>query len=282
MAIAASMGAGLLEANRTGGTVKQIHCGWAAHAGVAAADLARLGLTGPPTALEGRFGFLRAYVGERANLGALTDLLGTAWMVTETFFKPYPSNHFTHAVIDCALQLRGAVDADEIERVDVGVAAPVLRTIAEPPEQKARPATGYAAKFSGPYTFAAAMLGGGGLGVYLDDFTDDAAADPRRLALAARVHFAPDPECTAIYPQQFPAVARVTLRSGDSREARVLVNRGSPQDPLSDDELRSKFRLNAERRLNRDRVVALDEALGRLPELDSVGGLVALCTMGGG
>ena len=45
--IAASMGAGLLEANRTGGTVKRVHCGWAAHCGVAAADLARHGLTGP-------------------------------------------------------------------------------------------------------------------------------------------------------------------------------------------------------------------------------------------
>lgn len=280
MAIAASMGAGLLEANRTGGTVKQIHCGWAAHAGVMAGDLARLGLTGPPTVLEGRFGFFRAYIGERANPDALTNGLGSVWAITETFFKPYPSNHFTHAVIDCALQLRGAVDPDEIERVDIGVAAPVLRTIAEPPDQKARPATGYAAKFSAPYTFAAAMLGGGGLGVYLDDFTDAAAADPRRIALAARVHVAPDPECTAIYPQQFPAVARITLRGGRSLGASVLVNRGSPQDPISDDELRLKFRLNAERRLDRDRVVALDEALGRLPELDSVAGLVALCRMG--
>ena len=28
------MGAGLLEANRTGGTVKRVHCGWAARCGV--------------------------------------------------------------------------------------------------------------------------------------------------------------------------------------------------------------------------------------------------------
>lgn len=46
--IAASMGSGLLEANRTGGTVKRVHCGWAAHAAVTAASLARHGLTGPP------------------------------------------------------------------------------------------------------------------------------------------------------------------------------------------------------------------------------------------
>ena len=40
VAISASMGAGIIEANRTGGTVKRIHCGWAAHAGVTAAELA--------------------------------------------------------------------------------------------------------------------------------------------------------------------------------------------------------------------------------------------------
>lgn len=282
MAIAASMGAGLLEANRTGGSVKQVHCGWAAHAGVMAADLARLGLTGPPTVMEGRFGFLQAYIGPRARAAALTDQLGEAWTVTEAFFKPYPSNHFTHAVIDCALRLRETVDPDEIERVDIGVAAPVLRTIAEPAEQKASPASGYAAKFSGPYAFAAAMLGGGGLGVYLEDFTDAAAADPRRRELARRVHLGPDAECSAIYPHQFPAVARVTLRDGGSREVKVLVNRGSPGNPLSDAELRLKFRLNAERQLAPDRVTELDAALDHLPELEHVGRLVALCRMEGG
>lgn len=281
MAIAASMGAGLLEANRTGGSVKQMHCGWAAHAGVMAADLARLGMTGPPTVIEGRFGFLQAYVGDGADIAALTDGLGSIWRVLDTFFKPYPSNHFTHAVIDCALRLRLTVDATDIEQVDIGVAGPVMRTIAQPADQKARPAGGYAAKFSGPYTFAAAMLGGGGLGVYLEDFTDDAAADPDRLELAGRVTFSPDPECTAIYPREFPAIARVRLRDGGSREEKVLVNRGGPRNPLSDAELRTKFRLNAERRLSEDCVMELDDELDRLVDLDSLGHLVALCRMDG-
>lgn len=279
IAIAASMGAGLLEANRTGGSVKQVHCGWAAHAGIVAADLARLGLTGPPTVLEGRFGFLQAYLDDRAHPEALTDGLGSEWLVTQTFFKPYPANHFTHAVIDCALQLRETLQADEIVRVEIGVAAPVLRTIAEPEDQKARPPSGYAAKFSGPYTFAAAFLGGGGLGVYLDDFTDEAASDPRRLELAARVRLRPDDECSAIYPHQFPAVARVELRSGERREVKVLVNRGGPQDPLSDEELATKFRLNAARRLSEGRAEQLDDLLGHLTELKSVASLVSLCRM---
>src|SRR5512132_4422187 len=74
--IAASMGAGLLEANRTGGTVKRMHCGWAAHSGVVAAELARAGLTGPPTVIEGRFGFLHAFCGDRADVAAVVDGLG--------------------------------------------------------------------------------------------------------------------------------------------------------------------------------------------------------------
>jgi 2-methylcitrate dehydratase PrpD len=54
----------------------------------------------------------------------------------------------------------------------------------------ARPASGYHAAFSGPYTVAAALLGGG-LGVSHEDFTA-AARDPRRLALAALVRCVED------------------------------------------------------------------------------------------
>jgi 2-methylcitrate dehydratase PrpD len=76
VAISASMGAGIIEANRTGGTVKRVHCGWAAHAGITASELAARGLTGPPTVFEGRFGFLRAYLDDSADVGALTRGLG--------------------------------------------------------------------------------------------------------------------------------------------------------------------------------------------------------------
>jgi hypothetical protein len=69
------------------------------------------------------------------------------------FLNPYPCNHFTHAGVDAALRLRaqGLAPAD-VTAIELGVAKPVLRTIAEPPEAKARPASGYHAAFSGPYT----------------------------------------------------------------------------------------------------------------------------------
>ncbi|MGH3166246.1 MAG: MmgE/PrpD family protein, partial [Trebonia sp.] len=259
--IACSMGSGVIEANRTGGTVKRVHCGWAAHSGVVAADLARHGLTGPPTVLEGRFGFLQAFCGDRVDIGQLTDGLGERWETPGIFFKPYPCNHFTHAGIDAALRLReSGVTPESIVSLTLGVPAPVLHTIAEPPEEKKRPRSGYHAAFSGPYTVAAALLGGGGLGVFHEDFTDAAAADPARLELAAKVDVVADAECTAIFPRQFPAALTAGLTDGRRVTERVLANRGGPDRPLSEHELTTKFLLNARRSVTA-------EAAARIAEL---------------
>jgi 2-methylcitrate dehydratase PrpD len=273
--IAASMGAGVIEANRTGGTVKRVHCGWAAHSGVAAASLAEHGLTGPPTVLEGRFGFLQAYCGDRFDADAITDGLGETWELPGIFIKPYPCNHFTHAGIDAALRLRAAgVDPSDIEELELGAPSAVLRTIAEPPEDKARPASGYHAAFSGPYTVASALLGGGGLGVFHEDFTDEAARDGRRLALAARVRCVADARSDEIFPYQFPAVLRVRLRDGSELEERVEKNRGGPGNPLSADELATKFRLNAARVLAEDEAKEVSAAAFDLPNAPDVHGLM--------
>lgn len=245
MGIAASMGAGLLEANRAGGSVKRMHCGWAAHAGVVAAQAARAGITGPPTVLEGRFGFFRAYCGDTYDAAALLDNLGERWQFPDCFVKPYPANVFTHTGIDAALALRErGVRPDDIRTVQVGVPHPVLRTIAEPRDAKIRPESGYHAQFSGPFTFALALLGGGGLGVYLDDFTDDAVRDPRALALAECVTHVPNEECDRLFPAQFPSIVDVVLHSGESLHLEVLANRGTATRPLSTEDVAAKFRLN--------------------------------------
>ncbi|WNV76181.1 MmgE/PrpD family protein [Geodermatophilus sp. DSM 44513] len=274
--IAASMGSGLIEANRTGGTVKRVHCGWAAHAGVVAADLARHGLTGPPTVVEGRFGFLHAHCGERADVDAVVDRLGGHWELPGVFFKPYPCNHFTHAGIDAALEIRRrGVRPEDVVEVELGAPSAVLRTIGEPAAEKARPRSGYHAAFSGPYTVAAALTGGGGLGVFHEDFTDTAAADPVRLALAARVRCVPDARCDEVFPHQFPAVLRVLTTDGTRHEVRVEANRGGPANPLSSAELAEKFRLNAVRVLDDDTAATVAAAALDLPQADDVRALMA-------
>lgn len=279
--IAASMGAGLLEANRTGGSVKRVHCGWAAHSGVTAALFARNGLTGPPSVLEGRFGFFRAYSEGRFDESAIIDGLGDEWELPKIFYKPYPTNHFTHAGIDAALAMREkGIESTDIVAIELGVPEPVLRTIAEPVDQKARPLTPYHAKFSGPFTVAAALVGGGGLGVYSNDFTEQTLSDPERLRLSALVTCVADAESTEVFPHQFPAVLTVRLADGSEIVERVMKNRGGSGRPLSRDELALKFRLNAGQVLSPDRVDRLVAAILTLDSADSVDDVMELAGAG--
>lgn len=106
-----------------------------------------------------------------------------------------------------------------------------VRTIGQPLDVKQAPDTGYQAQFSGPYTVTAGLFGGSGLGVGLDDFTDELACDPERRAVMARIEVVGDPDCDAIYPFQFPAVLTVRTRDGSTLVERVEVNRGGPRIP---------------------------------------------------
>ncbi|TDE07499.1 MmgE/PrpD family protein [Jiangella asiatica] len=271
MAVSASFASGVIEGNRTGGTVKRTHCGWAAHGGVTAAQLAARGFTGPPTILEGRFGFFQAFLKGRFDPAPLVDGLGQQWEVPGIFIKPYPANHFTHAGIDAAITLReGGLRPDDVESAVLGTAAHSARTIGQPIELKRRPVTGYQGQFSGPYTVAAALFGGGGLGLGLDDFTDELVADPARRALMERIDVVADPECDAIFPDQFPAVLRVRTRGGRELEERVLTTRGGPARPLSDDEIRSKLRDNVTGLVDPAAAATLADVVTRPDGLDSL------------
>jgi 2-methylcitrate dehydratase PrpD len=86
-----------------------------------------------------------------AHPDAVVRGLGTDWELPRVVFKPYPCNHFTHAGVDAALRLRtqGPAPAD-VTAIELGVAKPVLRTIAEPPEAKARPASGTTRRSAAP------------------------------------------------------------------------------------------------------------------------------------
>lgn len=282
LGVTGSMASGIIEANRTGGTVKRVHNGWAARSGVTAAELVQRGLTGPPSVLEGRFGFFEAFLhGSEVDLDAVTAGLGsmgrgTDWSVPGIFFKPYPANHFTHGVVDAGLALRAqGLRPDGVERVEVRVPSAVIRTIGEPIEVKRAPQTGYQAQFSGPYAFAAGLCSSGtGLGVGLADYSDELAADPVRRALMAVTDVVPDERCDAIFPNQFPAVVVVTTTDGRTLTEEVLANRGGPGNPLSDDELATKFAVNVAGLLPDDVAAAVSTAALSLDDLPGVDALL--------
>jgi 2-methylcitrate dehydratase PrpD len=82
------------------------------------------------------------------------------------------------------------------------------------------------------------LRGGAGLGEY----EDAVVHDPDVLALAGKVRYVIDPENP--YPRQFTGHVRVTLKTGEVREASQGHFRGGREEPMSSAALESKFVAN--------------------------------------
>jgi 2-methylcitrate dehydratase PrpD len=117
--------------------------------------------------------------------------------------------------------------------------------------------------------FAAALVGGGGLGVGPQDFSDGALADPHRRQVAESCTVVRDADCDGVFPEQFPARVSVTLTDGRVLEEGVMVNRGGPGNPLTREELRRKLEETAGERAD-----AVDRAVYQLDGLPSVDSLL--------
>jgi 2-methylcitrate dehydratase PrpD len=100
-----------------------------------------------------------------------------------------------------------------VQSAELAVATPMLHTMGEPLDRKQAPQSAYKGKFSGPYTVASALIGGGGLGLGIDDFTDELVQDPRRRALMRRISVKSAARCDEVFPDQAPAIGMTSYSS---------------------------------------------------------------------
>src|SRR3954470_22632343 len=111
LGVVGSMASGIIEYLAEGAWTKRLHPGWAAQAGIRAADLARHGFVGPRTVLEGTHGFFHAFAHIREedraalNWARLTAGFGEEWVANAIAFKPYACGTMTQPYVDCAARL---------------------------------------------------------------------------------------------------------------------------------------------------------------------------------
>jgi 2-methylcitrate dehydratase PrpD len=268
LGIAGSMASGLFAYLDDATATKPIHPAWAAHGALLAARLAAHGAEGPPGVLEGRFGVFHAFVDTRIDLEPQLADLGERWETPRIAFKPYPACHFVHGSLGATASLCDGVEAAEIEEVVVTVPEAGVSLVLEPAASKVAPRTGYEGKFSLQYSTAAMLVH---RHVGLTSYTPEALADPTVLDLARRVRY--ETREYASYPAAFPGGVRVALRDGRILEADFPYQLGSPENPMSADQVRAKFRQNAA--LAGGRYGDLEEQLLRLEEATNVRGLLA-------
>lgn len=187
-----------------GGTARAIYPAFASMGGVQAALLARAGIEGPPTALDGDAGFFPLYFGrslDEVQVRRLVDLEGSEW--SQTQFKLWPCCRHSHPYVFAAQALRYRANVFEADRIvaDVNRSAAKLCT---PLPQRRRPQTLQDAKYSIPFMIAFALVNDD---VTLQSLDDSALADPRVLAVADRVSI----EASGRDEPGLPA-ARLTMR----------------------------------------------------------------------
>ncbi len=235
LAIAGSSAAGLRE--NFGTTTKALHAGRAAESGIMAVDLVSIGWTASDQILESPRGFFRAAAGTY-DPEALVPKLGRPWTFTSPgiSIKPFPSGSLAHPAMTQLLRLieTHKLRAVDVERVDVGTNRNIPGALLHH-----RPTTGLQGKFSMEFCLACLLLYGR---AGLDEFTDAVVVRPEVQEMIERIHLRVDPEAERAGKNRMTTILELKLKDGRTLSSRADFARGSPQDPMSYDEVAGKFR----------------------------------------
>ena len=257
LGIAGSGSAGLLEFAWSGGDTKRLHLGRASQLGLEAALLARQGVNGPPTVLEGRSGFFNAFSTERAK-PVLLDGLGAKWTIEPPWLKSY-ATHVTHQAVVAAIQelkRDHPLEPAAIGRVVIRGAPRIM----EERHTEREPHDVLGGQYSLPFTAAVALTRD------LSDplaYDEDAVRDPVVRDLARRIELVPAPgeahEGHGVWS------AEVLVDAGGRQHVvHTRPYKGSTRNPFTWDEAAEKFRRFTRSVLPPPRAAALIEAVGGL------------------
>ena len=271
LALAMDMASGTEQYVYDGDVCDTLLSGIGARNGIVAARLAEFGFKGPPGALDGAYGYFHAY-GPGYDPACL-ESLGTRQGLAETGFKPHAGCRHVHSCVDATMALRnsnGSLDLDAITSIEVdsyrNAITPYFRIDPEP--QNA-----YQACYSLPVTVAVVLQRGSLYKADIEAWDDPQVRRLRRLVkigLEEKLENAGKNGCEV----------RITMRDGGQYRGRVEYALGEPENMMSDAEFEGKFRKLVGELLPEERIAALIDSCNHLEELDDVGQLLRLTTVG--
>jgi 2-methylcitrate dehydratase PrpD len=237
MALAGTRAGGLWQVRHEDSLGKTWHLAGAAREGLAAAQLAQVGVSGPLGVLDGPSGWFAATAPE-ADVRCIDEARATPW-IDDVSFKPWPACRHAHPAMDAFAQAfapaHGPRAAESIERIEVHTYEEALRFCDRP-----SPRNEWQARFSIQHALAAWACWGE---PRLAHYEAAALGDPAVARLRERVHLVAD----AAFQQRFPARygARVVLhwRDGTASEATLHDTRGDPARPLPPQAVQAKARM---------------------------------------
>ncbi len=220
---------------KDGATVRNWYAGHSGFMGQMAVRLAECGFSGPADGVNTTFSLV---LGDGFAPDVAVAGLGEQWLLPGGYIKLYPTARYAHsandALDDALTRVPGRrIEPDSIERIEVR-AYKMAAFLSNP-----APKNWFGTRFSVPFALATAIVGGrDGLQAY----ADEAVADPRVMALAARVELVEDEGFTRAYPAAQRVHLLIRLHDGSSVEGRCEITSGEPTRPHSPEALERKYR----------------------------------------
>jgi 2-methylcitrate dehydratase PrpD len=259
-------------------TDKYVMAGWISQAEILAVNLAKAGYVGDASVLDGDFGFWRFMGSGRWIPEALTDKLGADWRFPRAaIYKPYAHCRISQTVLDCLanlIEVHG-LSPEEIERVD---------TYCDPhgalmPMWSSKEIVSLLdAQMSVPFAVSLVAHRVENGPVWQDDET---IANPKYLAFMDKVTVQAHPDFEdAIRQEPGSRIGKVDVHArGRTFTEERKYRKGSPataETRMTDAELASKFRVNAERCLPEAQISELSDMLLNLENVDNAAQLARL------
>jgi 2-methylcitrate dehydratase PrpD len=240
LGIAGTQSSGLMAA-QYGAMVKRMHAGRAAQSGLYGALLAQAGFTGIVDIFESPYGgfcstFSRS--NDRFNLDELSWELGRAWETMRISLKFYSCVATNHTTLDAIrmMQNKTPFGADDIASIVVHGSQVTVEHAGWP----YKPQGLTSAQLNLPFCVATLLLEGD---VFVDQFTDAAVDDRRRIELSKKVSVLHDPAITARGASYRHMVrVEVHLKNGVRLEQTVEAPRGSENSFASEADIVRKFK----------------------------------------
>ena len=276
LGIAASQAAGLRE--NFGTMTKPFHPGRSCESGIVAADFAKLGWTATPIVLEAGRGFFKA-AGGGYDPVAIEGKLGDPWSFAfpGVSIKPHPSGSLTHPGMGLMLDLIRQYDIrpERVAKVRVGTNRHMPNALIHH-----RPRNELQAKFSMEFCIAILLLE---RKAGLAEFTDKVVNRRDVQAMIEKIEFGVHPIAEAAGYEKMTTLIDIELTDGQILSGRADFGKGSPSNPMSDQELADKFReCAAWGKLPRPSAEKIVDMVFGLEKLKSVRELTRLLAIGGG
>jgi 2-methylcitrate dehydratase PrpD len=217
-------------------------------AGASAVSLAQMGFTGAP-----------AITVEAEEVTRFWQDLGQSWAVTRHYIKPYPVCRWTHCLIDGALLLKRkhGIESRDIAAIELTAFHESTRLYREVP--LTTPVAQYAVVFP-----VAAALVRGRVGV--EEIAGQGLTDPEAARLVGLTTVKEGKQYSERFPVGRWGDVTVVMKDGRRLNSGELNARGGPENPLSEDEIRAKYREYAAPALGEARARAIEEGVRRLAE----------------